>query len=443
MQLFQIILAFVLGTLFTLGIHHLNMALFVRRGDRRFLWFSLTALGGAVYVFFQLLLSFPCSAEQALWLHRGKMVGLVITLSSWLFTAYSLYLPESRIPRVFGWISLAVFFLIPTPLFLTDPVTELELTLGGIRFTYHFGTTGPFYTLYAVCLGVFFPVLTIGKLLLRRTLGIKEKLLGILVVIPVFVALNDFSVTHGLIRSVMLAEVSVFGFVVGISIEFFREDAANQRVLRNMNRELEEKVAQRTRQLEQANEKLRRAATTDLLTGLYNRNEFERLLAKEQQRLQRYRRSQEACFAVLFIDLDNFKYYNDSFGHHVGDLLLAEFSAILQRVTRTMDITGRFGGDEFVLFLPETDRKGAMRLAERIRQELRQGNGFIGKVEQMLGYRPEVPEQMVLSCSIGISEYCSESRVNIHEVLKQADRALLSAKNHGKNRFELWSDVDV
>lgn len=443
MPYFQIILTFVLGTLFTLGVHHLNIALFVRRKDSRYLWFSFTALGGTVYVLFQLLLSFSCTPETALWLHRGKMVGLVITLSSWLYTAYSLYMPDSRIPAVFLAISGVVLFLIPTPLFLDAPVTELEITTAGIRFNYHFGTTGIFYTFYAVCLGLFFPVLTIWKLLRRRTLGIREKLLGIAVVVPVFVALNDFSVTHGLIRGIMLAELSVFGFVVGISVEFFRADAADQQLLRDLNRSLEQQVSVRTRELEEANSKLLQAATTDLLTGLYNRSEFERRLGQEQQRLQRYYGKKHTCFAVAFIDLDNFKYYNDTFGHHAGDLLLTEFAALLRRLVRNTDIAGRFGGDEFVIFLPETDRKGAMQLAERIRRELREKCGYSDLLEETLGYPPRIPEHLRLSCSIGISEYCSGAGADLHEVLRQADRALLSAKNHGKDRFELWGDMDL
>jgi len=180
---------------------------------------------------------------------------------------------------------------------------------------------------------------------------------------------------------------------------------------------------------------LKEAATIDSLTGLFNRQELHRLLTLEEKRATRGKGEHGGVFSVLFIDLDNFKYYNDTFGHHVGDLVLKEFAEILKQITRETDISARFGGDEFIIIMPESDKKDAAGLAARIYKKIQQANHFKEKIEQLLEKKISIPEKYRITCSIGISQYDRNMGINIELLLQQADEALYKAKQDGKNRI--------
>ena len=107
-------------------------------------------------------------------------------------------------------------------------------------------------------------------------------------------------------------------------------------------------------------------AVSDYLTGLYNRRQLMALGEREFAKLSRYQRP----MAAIMFDLDHFKLVNDTYGHRVGDLVLQQLAGCCQKCVRDIDILGRYGGDEFVVFLPETDMEGAVRVAERLRREV-------------------------------------------------------------------------
>lgn len=187
--------------------------------------------------------------------------------------------------------------------------------------------------------------------------------------------------------------------------------------------------------LKESNEKLTTEASTDKLTGLPNRQNLQAVIEREKDRFARYKQDDDVNFSVVFIDLDNFKYYNDTHGHPVGDLLLVEFAKIIKKFVRKVDFPFRFGGDEFVILLPETDAKGAAIFAERIMDELEIQKQFQPLIEVLLGKKVDIPEKYKLSCSIGISSYKPGDKFDPQIMIKQADTALLSAKRAGKARF--------
>ncbi len=152
----------------------------------------------------------------------------------------------------------------------------------------------------------------------------------------------------------------------------------------------------------------------DELTGLYNRRYLREYAEQEIKRARRYNSS----FSILILDLDNFKEINDTLGHLKGDLALKRFSNILSETIRESDIPARYGGDEFVLLLPDTTYKGAYRLAERIIEKL----------------RGATIEGIPLSCSIGIATY-PEDGAMWDELFEQADKSLYAAKRMGKGRI--------
>jgi diguanylate cyclase (GGDEF)-like protein len=164
----------------------------------------------------------------------------------------------------------------------------------------------------------------------------------------------------------------------------------------------------------------------DPLTHLHNRRFFDNQLEKE---ILRSRRSGKP-FALLMIDIDGFKTYNDTFLHSSGDVALQEFATILQSSVREVDTVARLGGDEFTVILVESDAFGAQDLAQRIIKKF--GNHLLPGVDHN---RTEK-----LSVSIGISTFPGDS-FDLADLMEKADRALFLAKNEGGKRVSLFQDV--
>ncbi|MFC7293143.1 GGDEF domain-containing protein [Marinobacter aromaticivorans] len=159
------------------------------------------------------------------------------------------------------------------------------------------------------------------------------------------------------------------------------------------------------------------AAKTDELTGLSNRRDMLNRLSGE---FSRYQRSGHH-FSIVLIDLDLFKTINDQFGHNTGDAVLMQFAELVQTVIRQTDIAARWGGEEFLLLLPDTSLLPALKLAERLRSEVA-GNSF-----RFQG------QDLPVTMSAGV---CSIAQVNsIDSMLRQADLQLYSAKGAGRNRI--------
>lgn len=154
----------------------------------------------------------------------------------------------------------------------------------------------------------------------------------------------------------------------------------------------------------------------DFLTGLHNKQTLETALKLEFARAERYR----SKLSLLFLDLDSFKDVNDRHGHLAGDRMLQHVGRILAQNKRSVDIAARFGGDEFVILLPDTDKKDAMGLAERIRIEINREMLVVDNRE------------LRLSVSGGIATYPDDA-LSGKELFKCADKALYQAKRFGKN----------
>ena len=159
----------------------------------------------------------------------------------------------------------------------------------------------------------------------------------------------------------------------------------------------------------------------DFLTGLHNRQAMEMALSREFSRAERYQRK----LSVLFLDLDSFKEINDQHGHLAGDKMLQHVGRILARNKRAVDIAARYGGDEFVMLLPDTDKKEALAQAERIRAEISQ---------EILAVEGK---EVRLTVSGGIATYPDDA-LSDKGVFKCADEALYQAKHLGRNSVLLY-----
>lgn len=186
-------------------------------------------------------------------------------------------------------------------------------------------------------------------------------------------------------------------------------------------------------ELEKTNNKLHELASTDMLTGLYNRHQFQRDL---QKTIELVNVGDEQNFSLLFIDLDNFKYYNDTFSHEVGDFLLQEVAKILQSNVRDNDIVGRYGGDEFVIMLRQGDYEVAKAIAERMHAAILGRDGFKKDLAKRLNGEVKIMGKNKLSSSIGIINYMKSMGVSdAEELLGMADETMYKAKKAGKSRI--------
>lgn len=171
-------------------------------------------------------------------------------------------------------------------------------------------------------------------------------------------------------------------------------------------------------ELERLNKQLTEIAVRDGLTGLYNHRYFQEILVKEASRASRHSRD----LSLLFLDVDDFKKYNDTYGHQVGDTLLKQLSQIITSAMREGDIVARYGGEEFVVILPETDLMYALRAAEKLRKSV-EAYPFRGKESQPHGK---------VTISLGVASWV-EGSTTASSLIQQADKALYRAKNEGKN----------
>lgn len=174
-------------------------------------------------------------------------------------------------------------------------------------------------------------------------------------------------------------------------------------------------------ELEEKNRELQELAYYDPLTGLPNRRFFFEHANLIFEEVKRY----EKPLSLLVMDIDHFKKINDTYGHDVGDLILKTFANVLRGTVRKSDICARFGGEEFVVLLPNTDLEGAKVLAERIRTATAKNLVEHGSIV------------IVFTVSIGISQY-RKGMQNIDELIKEADIALYRAKEGGRNRVEVF-----
>lgn len=188
------------------------------------------------------------------------------------------------------------------------------------------------------------------------------------------------------------------------------------------------------------NDKLNYLAVTDKLTGLFNREGFYGNI-KNMLKSSRSGKVMQPI-TIMYIDLDNFKYYNDTFGHNIGDIILVEMADIFQEEVGNDGFVTRFGGDEFLITLYSQDNVRTEQLAKNIYRQIGLGEGFAHVISSKLGKEVQIPKEHWISCSIGISSLRAVlSEEELEKVVKEADKVLYDVKKEGKGtyRFYAWT----
>ena len=219
-------------------------------------------------------------------------------------------------------------------------------------------------------------------------------------------------------------QTGVFYGLCGLGLVLVGFGAARARAARARARErqLEQQVAERTVQLEEANTKLQQLSELDALTGIANRRRFEDTLTREWRRATR----DQLPLSLVMIDIDYFKNYNDAYGHQLGDECLRRVATeIREAITRPGDLVARYGGEEFAAILPSTPAKGAFAVAELLRLRV-----------ERIATRHQTSPLGVVTISVGVASMTPGESFAKETLVAAADGALYAAKRAGRNRVE-------
>lgn len=214
---------------------------------------------------------------------------------------------------------------------------------------------------------------------------------------------------------------SVFGvahkklYTIAVALEENTQALTND--LKKHNNEVKI-LSKKIETLEQELERAKEQSKEDFLTKTYNKRALDEFMNMKEAEFERY----EHNFTIVFFDLDYFKSINDTYGHDAGDAVLFAFAKILKREARTVDIIGRFGGEEFIAILGETDVNGGVSFAKKVMQKLKKAR---------LMYKEK---RIELTVSCGASD--RKSNFSLQSLLKSADESLYKAKKEGRDRVE-------
>jgi len=275
---------------------------------------------------------------------------------------------------------------------------DFDLLALSLLVFYSDGFNSPTIVLY-----IFYIV--IATFLIHHRKALRNTLTAIVLVVVLFFSSEGLVVTSGKLTSLM-------GFNLILLFAFFISSYLSRNLKKN-----EQKIHQLL-------DKTRELSVTDGLTNLYNQTHFFLLLKLQLEKSRRY----NSFFSLVMFDVDNFKNYNDNNGHLKGSEALSRVGDLMRDVFRASDVLAKYGGDEFVIILPNSDKVGTFLAADRLRESVEEEH-FDGGEHQPLGK---------ITLSLGIASY-PEHALTIEELMDKADKALYEAKKNGRNKTMIYN----
>ena len=376
---------------------------------------------------------------QRLQLDTTAALSIFLIWFAYIFTEQK----NNRLIQIFiGWfviLFLAALFLSPEFTLSSAHPAIKNIDLLGLKITYYEGSLGSVYqveVLSAILVYIYFFYLFIRY---YRKTGNKTLLLIIsALVIYFFGTANDALVAAQVYPFVYIAEYAFTSIVIAMAYILLDKFVGLYTAKEELNVDLEQKVRQRTAEIERLNGYLKDLAERDGLTGVYNRRFFNEYFEIEVKRAKNYLEHKAQLvpndmnvmnFGLAIIDIDRFKLINDTCGHVAGDSVLKQVIGVIEGLIFTRDVLCRFGGDEFALLLTKTSSSGILQAAEKIRKEIDEHEFTFDKTH---------PREHV-TVSIGLVNFNEVLEEENEGILKLADDRLLRAKNSGKNRI-VYSD---
>jgi diguanylate cyclase (GGDEF)-like protein len=402
--------------------------------------FSLLCLSVGLYDLFCIGLYNAGSLQDGIFWQRFQLdIAAVISVFLIWFTAAFTGQKTNKILRF----SMAWFLLIlaaapfVSPRFTLDPSNPAVKHVHVFNLpaiTYYEGAVGMYYQLEilsAVCLFAY-----LGYLFLRYYQKTPYRTL-LLVLLCQFIyfagMLNDSFVSLQTYSFMYISEYTFFFIIIAMAYILFDKFVNLHGEVEELNITLEQKVYERTCEVEKLNEDLKRSAEYDPLTGVYNRRFFNDYFEIEMKRAMSNREHKmhlspdgmsDMNFGFALIGIDHFKLINDTYGHLIGDSVLMQIIAVIQENIFDRDVLCRYGGDEFALILTKTSQRGVFQAAEKIRREIDEHSFIFGK---------GLPRQHV-TVSVGLVNFDELLNKGREEALKLADDRLEMAKIAGRNR---------
>ncbi|MGE6487234.1 diguanylate cyclase [Paenisporosarcina sp. NPDC076898] len=399
---------FVIGGILVMGIYQLGIFIF-RRQERAFLYFGMVSIMIAARALFVEPLFFTVLFPDFSWIWQSRLEHLILYIGYMMFLLFLRYLYPNEMSRgVVKWsIVLSVILLVITaivPPLIYRPLFNYFLVIA-------FATM--MYVLYVL----------IQAVRRKRPTAVVNLTASILFFVT---TINDAFISLNWIDGMHLATYGFFMYILIQSINLsrnyarkFQESESLTDELRDLNLTLDEKIHARTKQLEVMNEKLHELTLLDGLTGLNNRRFFDEKMVEKAEKVKRTKDP----MTLLLIDLDDFKKYNDTYGHVLGDELIKFAAAIFKKVVDSRGYIARYGGEEFAIILPDcTEEKGYM-LAEEIRMAM----------ENAQTKHLESSASEVATLSIGGTSSSRHPHQCPEDWIKLADRALYESKEKGRN----------
>jgi diguanylate cyclase (GGDEF)-like protein len=339
---------------------------------------------------------------------------------------------------------IAIFFvsLVVNPELTLSPFKPdiKNITLfNSIKITYYEGELGIVYLVEL--LSAIAGYVYLFYLFIRYYLKTKQKslLLIILCQIIYFVGVtNDALVAVQAYPFIYFSEYTYSFIIVSMAYALLSKFVDLHAAFEELNVKLEDKVCERTSEIEKLNEELKQLAEYDGLTGIYNRrffNEYFEIEVKRAKSSFEHKarlepgKANDMNFGLAILDIDHFKPINDRYGHPAGDSVLKQITDIMKENMFKRDVLCRYGGDEFVMLLTKTSPDGILQAAEKIRKEINE-HAFVFN---------ENSKNQHVTISMGLVNFNEVLDKNSEDILKLADARLLTAKSRGKNRV-VYSD---